>query len=341
MRNWFSRLKLSRQLALVSCLFLLIPMLLLCYTVLRGQHSSAIQSRVREAQGRCVQAQAQVQRTAELCNMSTQVYLNTPALTGHLALLKQGEEPGAAELLAFYRTTVASLEKITLSNPDLYQIRVYAEADGISEMMPILYSRARMEGQPWAASEPTSGTWQMDYDDCLFAGSPATPHIMSLVTAVTNPALGRTGTLEVAVRMDEVLPSIPEYFDDRGRGMYPYLTGAGSWLLLTMQTQVFGVRGQCGNLLLEPKLTSEQFDANGRAKLCCTAAGRRLRVRYINAGRLDWGQYQLGAVVCGDRQWMGDSGRLVIPQTELPRGEGLLELTAELVPAGEGDDQNV
>lgn len=219
MRNWFSRLKLSRQLALVSCLFLLIPMLLLCYTVLRGQHSSAIQSRVREAQGRCVQAQAQVQRTAELCNMSTQVYLNTPALTGHLALLKQGEEPGAAELLAFYRTTVASLEKITLSNPDLYQIRVYAEADGISEMMPILYSRARMEGQPWAASEPTSGSWQMDYDDCLFAGSPATPHIMSLVTAVTNPALGRIGTLEVAVRMEEVLP---ELFSPR----------AGAWTVL-------------------------------------------------------------------------------------------------------------
>ena len=208
MRNWFSRLKLSRQLALVSCLFLLIPMLLLCYTVLRGQHSSAIQSRVREAQGRCAQAQAQIQRTAELCNMSTQVYLNTPALTGHLALLKQGEEPGAAELLAFYRTTVASLEKITLSNPDLYQIRVYAEADGISEMMPILYSRARMEGQPWAASELSSGSWQMDYDDCLFAGSPATPHIMSLITAVTDPALGRIGTLEVAVRMDEVLPEL-------------------------------------------------------------------------------------------------------------------------------------
>ncbi len=208
MRNWFSRLKLSRQLALVSCLFLLIPMLLLCYTVLRGQHSSAIQSRLREAQSRCVQAQAQIQRTAELCNMSTQVYLNTPALTGHLAQLKRGEEPGAAELLAFYRTTVASLEKITLSNPDLYQIRVYAEADGISEMMPILYSRARREGQPWAASEPPSGSWQMDYDDRLFAGAPAIPHVMSLITAVTDPALGRIGTLEVAVRMDEVLPEL-------------------------------------------------------------------------------------------------------------------------------------
>ena len=99
MKNWFARLKLSRQLALVSCLFLLIPMLLLCYTVLRGQHSSAIQSRVREAQSRCVQAQAQIQRTAELCNMSTQVFLNTPALVDHLHMLKQDVQPDAAELL--------------------------------------------------------------------------------------------------------------------------------------------------------------------------------------------------------------------------------------------------
>lgn len=120
MRDWFSRLKLSRQLALVSCLFLLVPMLLLCYTVLRGQHSTAIQSRLREAQDRCAQAQAQVQRTAELCNMSAQVFLNTPALVEHLHRLKLGAPPEAAELLEFYRTDVSSLEKITLSNPDLY-----------------------------------------------------------------------------------------------------------------------------------------------------------------------------------------------------------------------------
>lgn len=56
----------------------------------------------------------------------------------------------------------------------------------------------------------------------------------------------------------ELLPGIPEYFDDRGRGMYPYLTGAGSWLLLTLQTQAFGVRGLHGDLLLEPKLTAVQ-----------------------------------------------------------------------------------
>lgn len=219
MKNWFVRLKLSRQLALVSGLFLLIPMLLLWYTILRGQQNSVIQSRAREARSRCDQAQTQVQRVAELCNMSTQVYLNTPALTGHLSRLKQGEVPEAGELLDFYRTTIASLEKITLSNPDLYQIRVYAEAEEISEMMPILYSRRRMETLPWAGKDPASGSWQMDFDDRLFAGDPVTPHIMSLVTYIIDPSYGRLGTLEVAVRMDEMLP---ELFDG----------SAGEWTAL-------------------------------------------------------------------------------------------------------------
>lgn len=230
MKNWFARLKLSRQLALVSCLFLLIPMLLLWYAILRGQQTAAVQSRTREAQSRCAQAQAQVQRAAELCNMTTQVYLNTPALVEHLHRLKLGAPQEAVELLAFYRTTVASLEKITLSNPDLYQIRVYAEADGISEMMPILYSRSRMERLPWAAGELSSGTWQLDFDDQLFDNYPVTPHIMSLVTpitAITTSAQERVGVLEVAVRMDEVLP---ELFEARTGNWAVLVDGKGALL---------------------------------------------------------------------------------------------------------------
>ena len=208
MRNWFGRIKLSRQLALVSCLFILIPILLLGFTILRSQQDSLIQARLREAQSRCVQAQAQVQRAAELCNMSTQVFLNTPALVDHLYRLKNNHKPGAAELLEFYRTNVSSLEKIILSNPDLYQIRVYAEADGIHEMMPILYSRQRMERMPWAEEELSSGTWHLDFDDQLFDNYPVTPHVMSLVTAITASTQERVGVLEVAVQMDEILPEL-------------------------------------------------------------------------------------------------------------------------------------
>ena len=39
-----------------------------------------------------------------------------------------------------------------------------------------------------------------------------------------------------------IYPGIPEYFNAEGRGMYAYLTGAASWYMLTIITEVFGVK---------------------------------------------------------------------------------------------------
>ena len=47
---------------------------------------------------------------------------------------------------------------------------------------------------------------------------------------------------------------VPEYVDAKGRGVYHYLTGAASWLLVTVITQMFGVRGQMGNLAFVPQI---------------------------------------------------------------------------------------
>jgi Cellobiose phosphorylase len=62
-----------------------------------------------------------------------------------------------------------------------------------------------------------------------------------------------------------ILPGIPEYINERGRGMYHYLTGAASWLLLTLLNEVYGVKGSLGDLMLQPKLVKEQFDRNSTA----------------------------------------------------------------------------
>ena len=120
-----------------------------------------------------------------------------------------------------------------------------------------------------------------------------------------------------------ILPGIPEYFDDRGQGMYPYLTGAGSWLLMTLQCQAFGVRGQDGDLLLEPKLQSCQFGSDGIAEIACTCAGKRLHIRYHNPQSLDWGAYRIEKAVCGEKVWQGGSGSLCIPRQSLPQEEYL------------------
>jgi len=94
-----------------------------------------------------------------------------------------------------------------------------------------------------------------------------------------------------------IYPGIPEYFSQRGRGMYPYLTGSASWYLLTLVTQVFGVRGALGDLLLMPMLSQSQFDAQGKATLHTLFAERRLAVCYQNVQKLDFGEYQIETVL--------------------------------------------
>ena len=78
--------------------------------------------------------------------------------------------------------------------------------------------------------------------------------------------------------------------------MYPYLTGSASWYLLTLLTEVFGVRGLLGDLALSPKLVRSQFDETGEAEVATLFAGRRLRVVYHNPSRLDFGAYDIHAV---------------------------------------------
>lgn len=98
-------------------------------------------------------------------------------------------------------------------------------------------------------------------------------------------------------KKSKIYPGIPEYIDPRGRGVYHYLTGAASWLLLTVLTEMFGVKGEYGNLCLEPKLLPKQFDEKGEAAVCLEFAGRKLRVTYSNPHRKKYGEYQVGAIM--------------------------------------------
>jgi len=94
----------------------------------------------------------------------------------------------------------------------------------------------------------------------------------------------------------KIYPGVPEYFDSEGRGRYHYLTGSASWLVLTQLTQVFGVRGNRGDLEIAPKLVKEEFSDDGRAAVQCTFAGVNLTIEYINENDLDYGQYDVTGV---------------------------------------------
>lgn len=106
--------------------------------------------------------------------------------------------------------------------------------------------------------------------------------------------------------VSKIYPGIPEYFNDKGRGMYHYLTGAASWLMLTVITEMFGVKGRLGSLVLEPALMAEQFDENSRASIRLCFGKRKWNVIYINKGCKNAGEYGLGTVYLdGNRQKIG------------------------------------
>ncbi len=135
-----------------------------------------------------------------------------------------------------------------------------------------------------------------------------------------------------------IYPGIPEYFDPSSRGMYPYLTGSASWYILTVVREVFGVRGDRGNLVLEPNLLKTQFDSEGRARLLTKFAARRLEFSYHNPSHLDWGQYKIGNLACNGKpiKYHLQSGRKVWverPVISALNPDRVHRLEIELVPS--------
>ena len=96
----------------------------------------------------------------------------------------------------------------------------------------------------------------------------------------------------------KIYPGIPEYFNSTGRGMYHYLTGAASWYMMTMITEVFGVHGRTGILTVCPKLMREQFDEEGRAIIRLTFGEKKFEVVYYNVQKLQYGDYRIRKAFC-------------------------------------------
>ena len=112
-------------------------------------------------------------------------------------------------------------------------------------------------------------------------------------------------------------PGIPEYFNQKGRGLYCYLTGAASWYMFTMLTQVFGVRGKLGNLTLEPKLLVEQFDNKGEASITSWFADKKITVIYENPEFREIGDYEIEEIWLDDQLYQPVGREPVIKRKDL------------------------
>lgn len=92
-------------------------------------------------------------------------------------------------------------------------------------------------------------------------------------------------------------PNMPSTFHLSGKGLSSYLTGSATWYVMTVVAQMFGVRGIEGDLLLNPKLTKNQFDSEGNSTIYCNFLNKRLKVTYHNPKRLQWNKYGITGVM--------------------------------------------
>ncbi len=131
-------------------------------------------------------------------------------------------------------------------------------------------------------------------------------------------------------KTSKIYPGIPEYFNSEGKGLYNYLTGAASWYMLTMVTEVFGVHGETGNMVICPKLVKEQFDTEGNAGICLYFAGKKFNIIYKNPQKLDYGEYIIKKAFCDKKTELKSGGTTVFMEREQILGMSSTEHQIEI-----------
>lgn len=114
-----------------------------------------------------------------------------------------------------------------------------------------------------------------------------------------------------------IYPGVPEYINDKGRGMYHYLTGTASWLMLTVVTEMFGAKGVLGNLNLKPKLLLEQFDKDNKASIGMMFAGRALQIEYHNPYQKDYQAYRVKQILINGIPYIFKNHKPVIERHDI------------------------
>ncbi|MFA6350082.1 MAG: cellobiose phosphorylase, partial [Candidatus Omnitrophota bacterium] len=120
-------------------------------------------------------------------------------------------------------------------------------------------------------------------------------------------------------KTSRIYPCLPEYFDAQGQGMYSYLTGSASWFMLTLLTQVFGVRGEFGDLLIEPKLPLGWFKRSGSAQISISFAGKNFKIRFLNPKKIGCEKAVLSKVTLNNKVLADkiDKASFLIPRKTL------------------------
>ena len=219
--EYFRNAKLNIKFTIIIVLFTVVPLCISIGALFHIMIQNVIDENISYMQYTMERNRDNMATRIDSVNMSTQFFLSDDSLKQVLNASVSGEELSTEDWLKFKNIEVSSLERLVNNNPLLYSVRVYAVNDQVQEMMPILYSRKRMEKQSWAEKENYTG-WNYNYTDNIFSSYTMDQNrkIMSLITQVEDRNNGTIGVIEAAMTMENMFPSLYESIEDEWSCFY-------------------------------------------------------------------------------------------------------------------------
>lgn len=219
--EYFRNAKLNIKFTIIIVLFTVVPLGISIGALFHIMMQNVIDENISYMQYTMERNSDNMATRIDSVNMSTQFFLSDDSLKQVLNASVSGEELSTEDWLKFKNVEVSSLERLVNNNPLLYSVRVYAVNDQVQEMMPILYSRKRMEKQSWAEKEDYTG-WNYNYTDNIFSSYTMDQNrkIMSLITQVEDRNNGTIGVIEAAMTMENMFPSLYESIEDEWSCFY-------------------------------------------------------------------------------------------------------------------------
>jgi len=217
----FRNQKLNRKFTFVIILFAIVPIGIFAGILFYIMQNNVIEESLDYMSYTMQRNQDAIKTKVDSISMSTQFFLTDQALNEILNYSSAGREITTQQWLEFKKTNVSALERLVNNNPLLYGVRVYANTETVQEMMPILYQNARMHKQEWTQKENYFG-WNFDYTDNIFYSINMNQNrkIISLVTPIIDPEYGQIGTIEAAMTMETMFPSMYESIEDEWSFFY-------------------------------------------------------------------------------------------------------------------------
>lgn len=217
----FKNQKLNRKFTLLIIVFMVIPIGILAGILFYIMEQNVIDESRNYMEYTMQRNKDAIVSKIDSINMSTQFFLSDEGLLEVLNKSARQEEITTAEWLNFKKDSISPLERLVNNNPLLYGVRVYASNDNVQEMMPILYQADRMKKQDWS-SKPVVEGWNYNYTDNIFSAYTMDQNrkIISLVTPIVSADNGQIGTIEAAMTMENMFPSLYESIENEWSFFY-------------------------------------------------------------------------------------------------------------------------